>query len=130
MIAMADELARAHPCLILADADPSFSATVERSFRRLGWDVYVARTGPELRRLVRMLNPSLVVLGTELPLESGWLTCDKLRAELSGVKIALVVEEPTPYLERFAKFVGAAALVGVHSAPAALLELANQPAAA
>ena len=111
MIAATDAIARSHPCLILADADPTFAAAVERSFRRLGWDVYPARTGPEARRLARMLGPSLVVLGAELPGESGWLTCDKLTREFPSLWVILVAPEPDDGQRRFAAFVGAAALV-------------------
>ena len=118
------------PNLILAHPDEGYTAAVRRSFRRLHWAIHLAPNADEVRRLARLHGPELIVLAANLPGESGWLTCDKLRAELPGVKIALVVAEPTPYLERFAQFVGAAALVSVHSAPAALLDLVAQPAVA
>ena len=46
------------PCLVLA----GFDGAVAREFRRRGWDVYPARTGPEARRLARMVQADLVVL--------------------------------------------------------------------
>ena len=109
------------PCLLLAHADPVYAALASRSFRRLGWDVYAARTGPELRRLARMLEPVLVVLDTALPGESGWLTCDKLTREFPAVKVLLIDGRPTPEGDQFAAFVGAAALVPRQDGPAALL---------
>ena len=107
-----------------------YTAAVSRSFRRLQWAVHAAANADEVRRLAYLHGPELIVLAAELPGESGWLICEKLHAELPGVKIVLVAEEPTPYLERFAQFVGAAALISVHSAPAALLDLVGQQAVA
>ena len=121
MIAMMDEIARRHPCLILADENLAFAAAVERSFRRLGWDVYVARSGPEARRLARMLTPSLVVLGTELSGESGWLTCDKLTREFPHLWVVLVGADTDDTQHRFAAFVGARALVNRRDGSAAML---------
>ena len=63
----ADEFAGYRPCLILAHADPAYSAQVLRTFRRQGWDVYAAHNGPEVRRLARMLQPHLVLLQADLP---------------------------------------------------------------
>jgi CheY-like chemotaxis protein len=104
------------PCLVLA----GFEAGLARSFRRRGWDVYPATSGPEARRLARMLGADLVVLDTFLPEESGWLTCEKLTRELPGIRVVLV--DPDPRRAELAEFVGAAALVG-RQGLTALLEL-------
>jgi hypothetical protein len=118
------------PALILAHPDSNYTADVGRSFRQLNWEVHPAHNADEVRRLARLHESALVVLGANLPGgETGWLTCEKLRNEFPGVRVALVADEPTPSLERFAQFVGAATLVGIHSAPAALLDLAEQTAA-
>jgi hypothetical protein len=119
------EPTRYPPCLLVAQAEPAHAALTARSFRRVGWDVYTARTGPEVRRLARMLAPRLVVLDTLLPEESGWLTCEKLVHELAGVRVLLVDDEACPLRESLAHFVGAAALVARGDAPAALLDLAE-----
>ena len=121
MNAAADDCAGYRPCLILAHADPAYTAQVLRTFRRQGWDVYAAHDGPEVRRLARMLQPHLVVLQAELPEESGWLTCDKLTREMPSVRVVLVAADPTPYHAAFATFVGAAALVDRKDGLAALL---------
>ena len=72
-----------------------------------------------------MLRPSLIVLGTELPDESGWLICDKLNRESTNSKVILVADEPDLPSQQFASFVGAAALVARHAGPSALLEEAD-----
>jgi DNA-binding response OmpR family regulator len=111
MTARTEEPNRLCPNLILAHPDGSFAARVSRHFRRLGWDVYTAACGPDVRRLARILGPALVVLATELPDESGWLTCDKLVREHPRLKIILVGDRAQPADQRLAEFVGAAGLV-------------------
>jgi len=128
MKAVAEDFAAFRPCLILAHADPAYAAQVVRAFRRHGWDVYPAQDGPEVRRLARMLEPQLVVLQTDLPEESGWLTCEKLTGEWPDCKVVLVAAEPTPSRGAFASFVGAAALVDRKDGLAALLGRVREPA--
>jgi CheY-like chemotaxis protein len=101
-----------HPCLILAHPDSAYCFRVERAFRRLGWDVYQARNGPEVRRLVPMLGADLVVLDADLPGESGWLTCEKLTCTEPLVAVILVTGDPGPRNHQFADFVGARRLIG------------------
>jgi DNA-binding response OmpR family regulator len=98
-------------CLVLAHTDIGFAARTSRQFRLLGWDVYLARTGAEVRRLTQKLAPAVVVLDVDLADESGWLLCDKLHRAQSGPKVVLVAAELTPEHERLASFVGAAALL-------------------
>ena len=102
------------PCLILAHANPAYERLLERGFRRLGWDVYLARSGPEARRLVRMLEADVVILEAALPEESGWLTCDKLTREQPLTRVILVSDDLSPRQHELAVFVGASALI--HSA--------------
>ena len=109
------------PCLILAHADSVYADLTCRSFRRLGWDVYRARTGPEVRRLARLMQPELVLLDTDLPEESGWLTCDKLTREQPRTRVILVGAATAPRDDQFAAFVGASALVNRADSMAQLL---------
>ncbi len=121
MNAAAEDYAEHRPCLILAHADPVYSAQVLRTFRRQGWDVYTAQSGPEVRRLARMLEPQLVVIQADLSEESGWLTCDKLTRESPSIQVVLVAADPTARHVAFAEFVGAAALADRRDGMAALL---------
>jgi CheY-like chemotaxis protein len=111
MTAATEENPPYRPCLILAHADPVYADLTCRLFRRRGWDVYRARTGPEARRLARMMEPELVLLDTDLSEESGWLTCDKLTREQPHTRVILVGAATTPRDEQLAAFVGARALV-------------------
>ena len=122
-----EEVAVSRPCLIVAHGDSHFAAALNRSFRRLGWDVYQARTGPEARRLARLLGPELLVLATDLDEESGWLTCEKVAREMPGVKVFLVGDTREPHNHEFATFVGAAGLFdGRDGVPALVQEVSGR----
>jgi two-component system alkaline phosphatase synthesis response regulator PhoP len=99
------------PCLVLAHPQREYQALLARGFRRLGWDVYLARSGPEARRLCKMLEADVVVLHTDLPEESGWLICDKLTREQPLTRVILVSDDLNPRSQELAVFVGATVLV-------------------
>ncbi len=125
------EPANYRPCLVMAHGDARYSAETSRSFRRLGWDVYHAQTGPEIRRLARMLEADLVVMDAELPEESGWLTCAKLTREREQLQVVLVGPRDDPAARALAQFVGARALVDAADDLAGMLcELRGLPLSA
>jgi DNA-binding response OmpR family regulator len=111
MLALKESLSPARPCLVLGHADPLYSALVRQIFLRLRWEVCVASSGVRARELAADLAPSLVILGTDLPDESGWLTCAKLTQEQPDLHVVLVADRVGRTSHAFAYFVGAAALV-------------------
>ncbi len=111
MLTLRPEPVGSRPCLVLAHADEDYALRACGSFRRLGWDVHFADNGVEARGLARTLSPNLVILDTQLPDESGWLTCDKLTREMPRVKVLLLGLHPRSRNQNFAAFVGATALV-------------------
>jgi DNA-binding response OmpR family regulator len=122
MIVPTEESMYFRPCLVVAHADSGFAARASRAFRRLGWDVYVARTGPEARRLARMLYPDLAILDADLPEESGWLTCEKLVSEQPLLRVIIAAAKASAENENLAAFVGAAGCVPRRGCVAALVE--------
>jgi DNA-binding NarL/FixJ family response regulator len=111
MTALNESPCLSRPRLVLAHSDPGYAGSVCRFYRRLGWETHLASSAHEVRSLARRLSPEVVVLSTELPDESGWLTCDKLLHENPELKVVLVANRSTPRNRHFASFVGAAALV-------------------
>ena len=93
--------------LILAHADGPYAADCSRQFRRLGWEVHQAGSGPEARRLAEQLRPAVVILGTDLPGETGWLTCDKLVRGRPAQRVVLVADGDREEDRSFASFVRA-----------------------
>lgn len=110
------------PCLLLVHPDAMYAAVASRYFRQCGWDVFLAHSGPDARRLVRQLDPTVVVLDAGLAGESGWLTCEKLAWYRPRQKVVLVATDPTPEHKRFAAFVGASDLVNRREGVARLVD--------
>jgi DNA-binding response OmpR family regulator len=109
--------------MVLAYGDSAQAAILARFFRRHGWEVHIAISGPDARRLAYGLTPEVVILDTELPDESGWLTCAKLVLENGAQRVILVSAHATAEEQHLAETVGAAALVDRTNA---LAELAEQ----
>ena len=110
------------PCMLVVHNDEHRAAVLMRAFRRLGWDVYHARSGPESRRLARMLEPELLVMATDLKDESGWLTCEKLLREQPGVRVFLLGDASEKRNHDFAAFVGAVRLLDARDSVQSLVE--------
>jgi DNA-binding response OmpR family regulator len=106
----------------MAYADSVHAALSARHFRRLGWEVHLASNGPEARRLARNLAPEVVILDTQMPDESGWLTCAKLMMENGAQKVVLVSPELTAEEERLAATVGASVIVERQQGVVALID--------
>jgi DNA-binding response OmpR family regulator len=113
---------RHRPRIVMALPDLSFAAKCARDFQQLGWEVFLVESGNEARHLARRLSPKVVVLGTCLPDESGWLTCEKLRGERPRQKVFLVAPKQKADSQAFARFVGAAGLVSQEDSVDALIQ--------
>lgn len=109
------------PCLILGYVKSEFAARWGRYFRRQGWEVHLASSAVEARRLTQALSPSAVVLDVEMPDESGWLASAKLADEVPGVKI-LLVGSRAPQRTDDVHEVGAAAWLGRDDHPEVALD--------
>jgi CheY-like chemotaxis protein len=93
---------------LVVGGGPRFASDLADHFRKQGWDVHTAGTGPEVLRLALRKRPAAVLLPTDAGGESGYLTCAKLRRALPRVRLVLVGPTRTPEAEKFAGFVGAA----------------------
>jgi DNA-binding response OmpR family regulator len=110
------------PRLLLGYADSAHASQWARFFRRQGWEVHLIPSGVDTRRLVFDSDARVVILDTELPDESGWLTAAKILLDRPEQKIFLVGPERTAASERFASFLGAAGYFTRDDSPAALAE--------
>jgi AmiR/NasT family two-component response regulator len=81
--------------VVAADPDPGAGDFYRAAFPRLGHNVQVVRTGPELVEACRMLGPDLVVTATVLPgldgLKAAELVCAHRR-----IPVVLVADEYAP----------------------------------
>ena len=84
---------RRKPKLVVGLAGSALADAVESHFRALGWDVAQAATGADAGRFAYKCRPTAVVLSSDLPGESGFLTCAKVRLTRPGVRVVLVGPE-------------------------------------
>jgi FOG: CheY-like receiver len=109
--ALKAETARVRERVVLALNDTVLAASMGRQLRRLGWAVYLTRSGEEARQLSREYSPQVVVLDTRLQDQSGWLTCEKVLRDDPTLKVILFASQPEADGEAFAEFVGPAKLI-------------------
>lgn len=117
---------KSRPQLVLAHANTDYARSVSHYYRQLGWEPHLVGCGRDARQLARRLAPAAVILGTELPDESGWLTCQKLRQENPDQRVLLVMAEASSDDYRFAEFVGASALIKEEDGVPALVDEVGQ----
>lgn len=113
-----DSTKRKTPRVVLAGG-PGFAARAAEYLYLMGFDVCSARSAADLHSLAIRHLTAAVVLPIEAGGESGFLTCVKLRLSRPKLKIVLI-GEPTPRVERFARFVGAGFATEADAADAVL----------
>jgi DNA-binding response OmpR family regulator len=112
MISRTPKPYRFRPRMVVAYAESSHAALSARHFRRLGWEVHLANSGANARRLTHALAPEVVILDTQVPDDNGWWTCAKVLLANGARRLVLVSPTVTPEEVRLAKSVGAAAVIG------------------
>jgi CheY-like chemotaxis protein len=128
MTILQDNVAVSRPVLLIGHPTAEYADLVCRYFDGRGWETHQATSGREVRAKARELSPDVIVLGTNLPDESGWLICEKLQQERSGRRVVLVAERWTTDYQHFADFVRASAVVHEEAGVQALAEAIEDPA--
>ncbi len=103
--------ARIRERVVVALNDTVFASWIARHVRRLGWGVHLTQSGSDARRLCQAHSPQVVVLDTQLPDQSGWLTCEKILRDDPTIKVILFASHSEPNENAFADFVGPARLI-------------------
>jgi DNA-binding response OmpR family regulator len=96
--------------VILALPESALANALDEQLRQHGWTVLRATSSARARRLACRHLPDALVLSADSPDESGWLTCAKLVRAQPQLHVVLVGER-SAFSVRFARFVGASALV-------------------
>jgi CheY-like chemotaxis protein len=78
--------------ILVADDDPVHVNLVQDLLRPLGFELFVARDGPQCLQLAAACHPDLVLLDISMPGMSGWEVAGALRIESapSHLKIVMV----------------------------------------
>jgi DNA-binding response OmpR family regulator len=95
---------------VVAVSDPTQAQLVECVLRRLGWAAVRVASAAEVRERLAETPGAVVILGTALADESGWLTCAKLAHPAGRTKV-LIVAPDTPLNRMQAHAAGATALL-------------------
>ncbi len=95
------------PSILFAHGDDEYRREVSEYFRMMGIRFATTSTADQTHRLARHLDASVIVIDTELPDESGYLACAKLKTQYPESKVLLLVAAETPTTQRYAAFAGA-----------------------
>ena len=71
--------------VLIADDEPNIVVTLSFMMRREGYDVQVARDGPEALEMIRRERPDLVLLDAMMPGMTGFDVCEAVRAGIISV---------------------------------------------
>jgi two-component system OmpR family response regulator len=74
--------------LLVVDDEPNIVERLSASLRYAGFEVEVARSGPEAVRVARLINPDLLVLDVMMPGMDGFDVVRRLRAD--GVRVPVL----------------------------------------
>jgi DNA-binding response OmpR family regulator len=92
----------------IIDAQPDFSAIMERTLNAYGHEVLTARNGEEGLRSIQSRRPVTVLLDLKLPGMTGLDTLAKLRAGFPKVPVVIVASDPSMNEENRARELGVA----------------------
>lgn len=78
--------------VMIADDEPNIVISLEFMMKREGFEVLVARDGPQALELIRRERPRLVLLDGTMPGMSGFDVCEAVRADagMRGVRIVML----------------------------------------
>jgi PAS domain S-box-containing protein len=76
---------------LVIDDDPAARELLEAFFRKEGFAVAVATTGPEGLRMARELRPSIITLDVMMPGMDGWAVLTQLKAEAELAEIPVIM---------------------------------------
>ena len=67
--------------VLIADDEPNIVVSLQFMLKREGYEVLVARTGPEALEMIGREHPQLVLLDGMMPGMSGFAVCEAVRAD-------------------------------------------------
>ena len=78
--------------VLIADDEPNILISLEFLMKRDGYEVHVARDGPEALAAIQRERPDLVLLDVMMPGKSGFEVCAAVRSDeaLAGIKILML----------------------------------------
>lgn len=99
--------------IIIADDEHKILMSLEYSFRKSGYEVFIARDGSEVMELLKTETPAAILLDIMMPNLDGYETLQQIRQEeqLNDCKILIVSAKTNPDDIRKAYDLGADAYI-------------------
>lgn len=84
--------------IIIADDEHKILMTLEYSFKKSGYDVYIARDGTEVLEFLKTMVPDVILLDIMMPNLDGYSTLDIIRQDkkLKDVKVIFLSAKNNP----------------------------------
>lgn len=93
--------------VLVVDDDPDICRFIGLVLESAGCEVHFAADGEQALHQAITLQPALVLLDINLPLQDGWLVCAKLKLIEPSPNVVLVTGLDRDDLDRFSDFVKA-----------------------
>ncbi len=110
--------------VLVVDDDPAVAKSIKRVLERAGYDVVLARDGPEAEVRFVPEQIDLVLLDLNLPSESGWDVFERLTMRQPYIPVVIITAMPNQYA--MAQAAGVGALVEKPVEVPALLQLMKE----
>ena len=78
--------------ILIADDEHKIIMTLEYSFKKAGYEVFIARDGSEVLELLKTEIPDMILLDIMMPNVDGYTTLSEIKKDknLSGIKVILL----------------------------------------
>lgn len=84
--------------IIIADDEHKILMSLEYSFRKNGYDVYIARDGTEVLEFLKTMVPDIILLDIMMPNMDGYSTLDRIKQDekLKNTKVIFLSAKNNP----------------------------------
>jgi len=84
--------------ILIADDEHKILMSLEYSFRKIGYEVFIARDGTEVLELLKTVTPDVILLDIMMPNLDGYSTLEQIKTmeELTNTKVIFLSAKANP----------------------------------
>ena len=84
--------------ILIADDEHKILMSLEYSFRKIGYEVFIARDGTEVLELLKTVTPDVILLDIMMPNLDGYTTLEQIKTmeELADTKVIFLSAKANP----------------------------------